>query len=217
MKNGTTEKEPWERAEVSCLIKFLHPSELIRKAYPNPLNQQWLENCITLRQDVKKIKQKEQLSLVVTHHDFKYDDGELLELYAVKRHFKVENEGDPDYFFDGVAKDDNEQTKEEVLPQVIDDELMGVNDGGPQNLAAALNGVVDSDDDNEPAPENVPTPGVSTTTVPSPECGHEGICYQCQPSNPNSKAKLADLVDVTRNNIYVQLFERLFPYSSSKM
>ena len=150
---------PWRKnhgkgAEVSCLIKFLHPSELIRKAYPNPLNQQQLENCITLRQDVKKIKQKEQLSLIVTDNDFKDDDSELLKLSAVKRHFKVENEGDPDYFFDGVAKDDNKQAEEEVFPQVIDDEVMGVNDGGPQNLAAALNGVVDIDKDNEPAPEN---------------------------------------------------------------
>ena len=164
-------------AEVSCLIKFLHPSELIRKAYPHPLNQQQLENCITLCQDVKKINRKEQLSLVIAHYDFKDDNGELLELYAVKRLFKVENEGDPDYFFDGVAKDDNKQAEQEVLPQVINDEVMGVNDGGPQNLAAALNGVVDIDDDNELAPENVPTPGVSTTTVLSPEWGHEGICY----------------------------------------
>ena len=123
----------------------------------------------------------------------------------------MENEGDPDYFFNGVAKDDNEQAEEEVLPQVIDDEVMGVNDGGPQNLAVALNGVVDIDNDNEPAPENVPTPGVSATTVLSPEWGHEGICYQCQQSNPSSKDKLADLVNVTWNDIYVQLFERLFP------
>ena len=50
---------------------------------------------------------------------FKDDDGELLELYAVKKHFKVEMERDPDYFFDEVAKDDNKQPKEEVLPQVL--------------------------------------------------------------------------------------------------
>ena len=55
-------------------------------------------------------------------HYFKDDDGELLELYAVKKHFKVEMEGDPDYFFDEVTKDDTEQPEEEVLPQVIDDE-----------------------------------------------------------------------------------------------
>ena len=55
---------------------------------------------------------------------------------------------------------------------------MGVNDGGPQNLAVALNGVVDIDDENEPAPENVPTPGVNTSSVLSSEWGHVGICYQ---------------------------------------
>ena len=73
-------KNHWKGVEVSCLIKLLHPLELIRKAYPSPLNRQWLENWITLRQDVKKIKQKEQLSLVMTHNDFKDDNGELLEL-----------------------------------------------------------------------------------------------------------------------------------------
>ena len=67
------------------------------------------------------------------------------------------------------------QPEEEVLPQVIDNEVIGVNDGGPQNLAAALNGAVDIDDDNEPAPENVPTPGVNTNSVLSSEWGHVGI------------------------------------------
>ena len=57
-----------------------------------------------------------------------------MELYAVKKHFKVEMEGDPDYFCDEVTKDDTEQPEEEVLPQVIDDEVMGVNDGGPKIL-----------------------------------------------------------------------------------
>ena len=75
------------------------------------MNQQQLENCFTLYQDVKKIKWKEQFSLIMTHNDFKDDNGELLEIYTVKKHFKVEMEGDPDYFFDEVAKDDNKTTR----------------------------------------------------------------------------------------------------------
>ena len=55
---------------------------------------------------------------------------------------------------------------------------MGVNDGGPQNLGAALNGVVDNDDNNEPAPENVLTNGVNTNSVLLSEWGHVGICHQ---------------------------------------
>ena len=101
----------------------------------------------------------------MTHNDFKDDDSELLEFYAVKKHFKVETGRDPDYFFDEVAKDDNEQPEEDVLPQVINDEVMGVNDGCPQNLGAALIGVVDIDDDNGTAPEYVLTPGVNTYSV----------------------------------------------------
>ena len=113
----------------------------------------------------------------MTQNNFKDDDGELLELYTVKKHFKVEMERDPDYFFDEVAKDDYEHPEEEVLPQLITDEVLGVNDVGPQNLAAALNGVVHIDNNNEPVPENVPTPGVNTNSVLSSEWGHVGICY----------------------------------------
>ena len=64
------------------------------------------------------------------------------------------------------------------LPQVINDEVMGMNDGGPQNLAVALNRVVNIDDDNKPAPENVLTPGVNTNSVLASEWGHVGICYR---------------------------------------
>ena len=40
----------------------------------------------------------------------------MTSIYTVKKHFKVKMEGDPDYFFDKVAKDDNEQPEEESLP-----------------------------------------------------------------------------------------------------
>ena len=56
----------------------------------------------------------------MTHNDFKDNDSELLELYTAKKHFKVETEGDPDYFIDEAEKDDNKQPEEEVLSQVID-------------------------------------------------------------------------------------------------
>ena len=93
-------------AKVFCLIKFLHPLELIRKAYPNPLNQQWLENFITLCQDVKKIKQKraafphhnpqqlaeDEKTKLMLNTPFK----ELYNLYRYIQHFILKSEFDYD-------------------------------------------------------------------------------------------------------------------------
>ena len=61
-------------AVVSSLIRFIHPSEYIRNKVPNAVNGQRLDSCITVRQEVKKINRREQLSLVMMHDDF--IDGE---------------------------------------------------------------------------------------------------------------------------------------------
>ena len=96
-KNGTQKKTHGVGAIVSALNKFLHPSTLIREKYPNPKNCQRLEGCKMLQQEVKKINQKDQLSLVITHEDFLDANGNLHELYAVKKHFGIQEERDPDF------------------------------------------------------------------------------------------------------------------------
>ena len=42
---------------------------------------------------VKQKGQKRELSLVVTHNDFMEMTGDFVELYAIKKHFKVERRG----------------------------------------------------------------------------------------------------------------------------
>ena len=157
-KNVTSQEDPWQGGTVSCLIKFLHPSQLIRNKFPNPTSGQRLEGCITVCQEVKRINRKDQLSIVIHHNDFKEADEEMFqELYAVKKHFTIQAEGDPDFFFNlPVADDVQEEPQELLLPAVVDDKLMGENHGGQQNLISALTGVLDIDDNNEPVPENVP-------------------------------------------------------------
>ena len=133
-----------------------------------------------MRQEVKTINRKDQLSLVVTRHDFKDGNGDLQELHAVKKHFAIEEEGDSDYFFD-VSQEAEQQQQPDLLPAVIDSEIQGENHGGTSDLLTALSGVVDIDDDNEPAPENVPTTA-TTSSVLSNEWGHMGIWLLKPPS-----------------------------------
>ena len=158
---------------------------------------------------MKKITRKDQLSLVVTDDDFKDADGNLQELHAVKKHFSIQQEGDPDLFFD-VPQERQEETTDTPLPDAVDDELRGENHGGLSDLVVALSGVVDVDDDNQPAPENIPTT-TNTPSLLSSKWGHEGVCFRKESNCPNSPAVLVRPVDTTRDDVNLQLFERLFP------
>ena len=89
-------------ATVSIQIKYVYPYEHIRQKFINPQKGHKLQNCIVLRQEVKTVSRKYQLTVVVTHPDFKSGD-DIIELHAVKRWFVVGEQGNKDYFFDVPA------------------------------------------------------------------------------------------------------------------
>ena len=70
---------------------------------------------------------KEQLTLIVHHEDFKNDDDTYIELYVVKRYWKVHKEGDSDYVFDAQAPTTEEEDEDEqrLLPGTIGVHLSG--------------------------------------------------------------------------------------------
>ena len=56
--------------------------------------------------------------VIVHHEDFKNNDGTYIELYAVKKDWKVHKEGDSDYDFDAWAPTaEEEDNDEEVAPR----------------------------------------------------------------------------------------------------
>ena len=93
------------------------------------------------------------------HANFVNNDGELVLLHGVKKHFKIDMEGHLDIFFDAVAtSEETEVATASIvrLPEAVDEELSGWNDRGANDLLNALSGVVDIVHDNEPVPENIP-------------------------------------------------------------
>ena len=70
--------------------------------------------------------------------------------------------------------------------------------------------MVDIDDNNDPVPENVLTI-TRAPSVLSNKWEHEGICFCKQQSIGNTLTKLVISVDMTRDDINLQLFEHLFP------
>ena len=105
------------------------------------------------------------------HEDFKANE-EFIELHVVKRYFHVAEEGDPDWFFDdpGTGHAGEEAPAQVPLPAVVDDSINGQSKDA--NTIEALCGVIDIDDDNEPAPKNVPRTMDSSNQMLSSEWGH---------------------------------------------
>ena len=64
------------------------------------------------------------------------------------------------------------------------------------NIIETLQDVVEIDDDNEPAPENVPQTSDNNNQVFG-EWGHTGLCYRRMQNIPNNPAKLNFPLDTT--------------------
>ena len=95
------------------------------------------------------------------------------------------------------------------MPEAISEHING--NLCTTKMIQALHDEVDVDNDNEPAPENMPQ---STDPMSSPlntEWGHSGFCYRKSLSMQNSGAKLNFHVNPTEDNYYLQLFEGFCP------
>ena len=98
--------------------------------------------------------------IIFIHDDFKEDET-MMELYAVEHFVKVEQEGPSDFFFEavGVGDDANtvgDPTAQEILPDVVQENQ---NQLCPEVDHDEVHGAgLEVDDDNLPAPENIPTP-----------------------------------------------------------
>eukprot|EP00934_Nitzschia_sp_Nitz4_P007490 Nitzschia sp. Nitz4//scaffold526_size3785//2112//3756//NITZ4_009261-RA/size3785-processed-gene-0.3-mRNA-1//1//CDS//3329553959//7480//frame0 len=195
-------------AVVSILSTYLHPSEHIRNKYPNPISGHRLEGCVVIRQEVKKIRRREQMAIVVQHDDFKTEEGEYIELHAVKRWIKISTEGPAEYFFtEGEERAEEEKAEETEVPQVVNRiDIRGFLDG---DVSEIVGSGVSVEDDNEPAPENVPTEGGDNPGDIFGDWGHDGICFRRRAGGERTKARLKGFpVGVVPST--VQVFEHLF-------
>ena len=141
-------------AKISVYKKFLHPRALLAARYPNAEKTDVLHGLVAVRQEEKTVSKKRQSCIVMRHNDF--DDGDLL--HAVTRYCKVVEEGAVEHLFNETLGDSvdgggpvavEEQANEAIeIPSISYDE--------DASKFRALGFCVD--DDNDPAPENIPSP-----------------------------------------------------------
>ena len=139
-------------AKISVYKKFLHPRKTISTKYPNATKNDVLDNLLVIGQEEKLVSKRRQVCLTMRHDDF--DDGQIL--HAVARFCKVTEEGPVESLFDILSRNDVEndgnvalggdENEEREIPSVLNEDISNFR---AQGFAV--------DDDNEPAPENIPT------------------------------------------------------------
>jgi hypothetical protein len=152
-------------AVCSVLIRYLHPSIEVNTKYPRARYADRLEGLIVQRRQVKKLNHRDQTVVV-----FRHDDFPNLLVYCAERYAKVVECGDPCDYFDGETIEPlTPRTTAEVVVEAYvdtshDENLMAVpvlntNQEVREQITTLLSEGYEVDDDNDPAPENVPDRG----------------------------------------------------------
>ena len=140
------------------------------------------------------------------------------ELYANIFNFKITQEGPEDKLYNVVVPvpEESEELGENIVTPLAD-EFFDQEVVDMFNLGRALNvkdveflrGFVPIDDDNDPAPENIPDSTVEVgDAVYTNEWKHDGICYRRQKTN---RKEPPQVFGVKQSPDALDLFETFFP------
>jgi hypothetical protein len=140
----------------SVLYSKLHPGDYVAQHFPNMTLQERLEGLVATRQEVVTRKGKRVRFTFSTHPDH---PGQ--EFYS--NFLKVTAEGDADQFFEEApctaAAGPSEAPQD--VPEPIDESVFAATNTA-EDIALVWGQGLDVDDDNEPAPENIPQEGDAT-------------------------------------------------------
>jgi hypothetical protein len=151
--------------------------------------------------------------VVFTNEIFKNQAGHLLELYAVPKWVTVTQEGPPELFFNPQSTSTS-TIDQSMIAEMPDSAVLLSNVNrviDDYDLAQLRADSIMIDDDNEPAPENIPENNSNNSTA--------GIFTDWKCPNVCSRKKTsacnyrASLLNVTRGHVpgIVEVFEHLFP------
>jgi len=172
-------------AVASVLLRMLHPSAAIRERYNNVDHGTRLEGLLVIRREKRIVNNRNQMTIVMRHDNFAG-----LELYCVERFVRVEMEGAPEHFFNAIAPIDNEEEEAINEEQRIPDNVvpfLGV-DRVDATDAIRLAAVLATDDDDEPAPENIPQ--ADQPPLPQGTWGHNNTYDSKATGVPNACASV---------------------------
>jgi hypothetical protein len=163
---------------------------MVADKFPNLAHGRRLSDLICLREEEIMVTRKLQRCFVYRHSDF-----EGKELHAVRRWSTVESEGsDTQLFGQTIIPVDTEETETEAETEIRLEIPTFVRNAGnrAEDIAEvrALGFVVD--DDNEPAPENIPTPteNANIEATDGLAWGWAGIDHRKQANGTATRARI---------------------------
>ena len=150
-------------AQCSVLIKFLHPSKRVTDVLINFSDKDRLYDLLAIKAEQKRVKKKIQDCIIFRHDAFPNE-----ELYCVRKFCKVLKEGHVvDIFSTESEQNEEESTGVPVIGEVSET-LASTGTGRPlpdghENFRATPEDIslmrdmgFNVDDNNDPAPENIP-------------------------------------------------------------
>lgn len=199
-------------AECDVLLKYAHPILTIKDKYPNPVNAQRLQKCLLIRQEEKTVNRKMQQCYV-----FRHDEFPDKELHCVARWCKISKEGPEEKFFSPPQDKQASETVAEATNEDVSEvtgRLFGTR-AVAEDIANIRRQGLDVDDDNEPAPENIPDANTTTEKLPNGLCvgqvyGWDGVDHRAKGGYINMDAQMKGMPEPEFAS-YVGIFLIFFP------
>jgi hypothetical protein len=197
-------------ARCSVLLSKLHLGNYVAQHFPNTTRQDRLEGLVATRREEVVRKGKRVRMTFFTHPD--HPGQEFSSSFL-----KVTAEGDENAIFEDVAPAAFGETGiAEDVPEPIDESVFEATNNA-EDIALVLAQGLDVDDDNEPAPENIPQTGAppvaeDTGLYPDQSWGWDGLDPR-RTSNVQDQPASFLLGWNPRNASPFQMFQKLFPWT----
>ena len=211
-----TKKRLGVGAKATVLVSCLHPKDKVTQAYPNSTKDERSVEIVVLDRGSRPIRHESKL-VVVFNHPPHGDLQEGFECWTIQRLVKVVSEGNEEDLFDVPVvataqeqaqqpsnentagnnntnnnNDDEQQDMPDELHRIVDATTMSGTTVQGDDLAIVSN-LVDGnmiDDDNAPAPENIPTPNENIYGIFG-EWEHSGSCFRAMAGGRHLKANIS--------------------------
>ena len=219
-------------AVCTALSRFIHPSKCINDVLKNRAHNHRLTDLLAVRKELKKVNRKMQMCIIFRHDMFPNE-----ELHCCVRYCRVVKEGACEDFFQSdlfpgavAVRHGNSCDPDSLLEDNVEDgaELpsnLNSMTGSTEDIQAMLALGFDVDDDDAPAPENVPDSsndeGASRASAGNEEeglfdgqsWGWSGFCDRksnlFQNINPKMNGIFAEVIGTATT--YISLFLLFFP------
>ena len=207
-------------AVCTVFTRYMHPTKTVSDMYPNRVHNDVMEGLLVIRKEKKVVNRVEREVVVFRHNAF-----ENVELHTVARWAKVKVEGPADKFFEMVPTSDPADARQENVSlangreEEIPDHVFHLS-GQAEDIAHVRGLGFEVDDDNDPAPENIPgeanyepanNQDDPNNVKAAPE-HWEGMCPRKSVNTPNTSATLRGVSEETIGGMnYITMFLLCLP------